>query len=128
MGGKGYRLEVSLEFETRLLDEPLIFWIVRNRRQRAGTDPPEPAKVGVKKGVSPGQKPRRFRRSALSQLDGDRQRGGHNHDRQSDGQSASNSHEIGSGVNDSTGGQVRQVSDHLPGSGLSDVSNLVRQR
>src|SRR5580704_15796423 len=94
MNGEGGRIEVALVIESGLLDEAFIVRIVGDGEKRfAAARPAYPSEVGVKKSVSSGQQARGFRRSSLAQFDGEGYRRGNENDRESDGESASNSHE-----------------------------------
>src|ERR1700733_223201 len=94
MNGEGGRVEVALVIESGLLDETFIVRIVGDGEKRfAAARPAYPREVGVKKSVSSGEQARGLRRSSLAQFDGERYRRGNENDRESDGESASNSHE-----------------------------------
>jgi hypothetical protein len=93
--GEGYGIQVTLEIKAGLLDEAFILGIARDGKERLALGCfPDPAEIGVEKGVRAGQKTRGLRRSALTQLNRKRKRGGHDHDRESNGVRASNSHEM----------------------------------
>ena len=104
MNGEGYCIQIALEVKASFLDEALVFRIVRDRIVRSREEKlsavrlASPSQVGVHKGVRAGQQPRWFRGSVFSQLDGESHRRSYNHERQSEGESASNSHEMRSAI------------------------------
>ena len=99
VNGEGGGLEIALEVETGILDEAVVFGIVGDGKEElAAVGFAGPAEVGVDEGVGAGQESRGFRGSLLAQLDGEDHRGNDNHERQGNGESASNSHELRSGM------------------------------
>ena len=99
MDGKGHRVQIALEVKASFLDETFVFRVMRHREEKlSAVRLADPAKVGVGKGVGAGQQACRFRRSVFSQLDGESYRRRYNYNCQNDGESASNSHEMRSGM------------------------------
>src|SRR5579864_2045054 len=98
VNGEGYGIEVALELNAGFLDEALVLGIVRHLWKRVRTYFADPAEVGVQKRVRAGEKPRRFRRSMLPQLDDENNGGNNNDDRKRNGEGASDSHEMRLGM------------------------------
>jgi hypothetical protein len=99
MHRKGSRLQIALELNPGGLNEALVLRIVRNGWQSIAPGCfPRPPQIRIKERVGSGQQPGRLRRRLFAELHRQSDGSPHNYDRQKNGESASNSHGMRSGL------------------------------